>query len=256
MNYRYNVISAIAWRIVAEFLRRHNDEKDELFVMELHPCDGYVDQLSICIDNGDLPGFRLLDFNQRSGNMHVAGFITGKNKSFHEIGWRSNSFIEAFLTADDTSEVIDGIGALVGFTTYDKEKLNKITPKVLMVRIIANLLQRHGLGRETIDIRSVFDEGGYLGAVIRDEVKAYSEVYKQIPQTEIYEEMARATINFWIVNYIKTPKAKGIAKAIIDLRGGIYLHNKPDFYWNVWKEYNEGKSIAAIVSRLDKIVME
>lgn len=43
MNYRYNAVSAIAWRIIAEFTRGHLNDDNKLFVMELHPCDGFVD---------------------------------------------------------------------------------------------------------------------------------------------------------------------------------------------------------------------
>lgn len=84
----------------------------------------------------------------------------------------------------------------------------------------------------------------------------FNKVYEQIPEKDCYENKARAAINFWMVKKATCQNIyDGKVKAIIDLRGGIYSIDNPEAYWNIWEEYTKGKSIAAIVSKLDRIIM-
>ena len=253
MNYRYGVITAITWRLVAEFFRRHSDKAD-FNIMELHPCSGMYDCLSLFVDEGDLPGRHLFDFNQGSGNLHIFGIWDRPTKNFNDLYWpNGNSYTGAFLCADDTSKIIDDLESLIGMPPYDYKGLPEMTAKVFMLKVIASLLQRHALGREIIDVRSALHDSSW-GAHIREEVKTFNKVYNSIPQDNGYEKMARATINYWMISVKKTSEEK--IKAIIDLRGGIYLNNKPEIYIDLWNQYKEGKSIAAIVSNLDKFIMQ
>ncbi|ADL52327.1 hypothetical protein Clocel_2623 [Clostridium cellulovorans 743B] len=141
--------------------------------MELHPCSGMYDCLSIFISNDTFPGRHIFDFNQGSGNFHVFRAWDRLSKNFEEIGWPDkNSYVSSFLCASDTSEVIDDLEVLIGTPSYEHKGLPKMTPKVFMIIIIANLLQRHALGREIVDIMGALNDSSWG----RDEVKDFSKV--------------------------------------------------------------------------------
>jgi hypothetical protein len=71
-HFRYQVRTAITWRIVAELVRRHESQR-RLAVVEMHPVGNVRLHFVIwCREGEDDPyGRHLCDFNQDSQHVHI-----------------------------------------------------------------------------------------------------------------------------------------------------------------------------------------
>ncbi|MFX4261141.1 hypothetical protein ACOBQJ_02955 [Pelotomaculum propionicicum] len=111
----------MTWRIVTELMRRHYNKN--LSIWELHPGGGQYDCISLFIKEGDFPWNNLCHFNQQSQHLHTSGYYLRPTLSLENLRWPDqNNYVDAFLSADDTKQVIDQVEQVLGLQSF-KEKL-------------------------------------------------------------------------------------------------------------------------------------
>jgi hypothetical protein len=153
-HFRYQVRTAITWRIVSELVRRHEAEC-RLAVVEMHPGGGTYDCISLWRPEGeDSPyGRHLCDFNQDSQHLHIFDPYEEPRRELADLRWPDeNDYVHAYLRADEPIALIDSIEAVLGLPAA-RSILPPISPSALRYLVLAELAARFMLSNETLQIR-------------------------------------------------------------------------------------------------------
>lgn len=161
---RRSLNAAIAWRLVAELVRRHQP-RFGLRVLETHPGGGQYDCLSLTMTGGD-----------ESAAIHLAAFNldTGRVTVFHPIGsdggaahWRDDYYAEFAIRADDPKAGVDRVEALLGLPRL--RTLPAASPAAKSLRILAAVMEAEAFMREPLRAECAWHdssgmEGSYVAA--------------------------------------------------------------------------------------------
>lgn len=252
--YRYQVTTAVTWRMVTELLRRHC-EKRKLSVLELHPGGGQYDCIALQLMPHEFPGQCLCQFNQLTQHMHIFGHYSKPELSLEELRWpENNNYVEAFLSSYDPKQVIDQVEKVLGLPSLKGKQLPPTTPQVLSFRLISELLERCMLAREYIDVRcGWYDSSGMEGCYVRKELSFFQEIQRQI-ETAQADMKAKLAMRFWLLTSVFPDRNRKL-KAVIDLQGKVYFSNRPDQPWCFWEEYKtNNRQLFPLVNRLEEQV--
>ncbi len=254
--YRYQVTTAVTWRIVTELLRRHC-EKRKLSVLELHPGGGQYDCIALQLmpGDGEFPGECLCQFNQLTQHMHIFGHYTRPESSLEELRWpEGNNYVEAFLSSPDPKQVVDQVEKVLGLPSPKGKQLPPTTPEVLSFRLISALTERYMLARECVDVRcGWYDSSGMEGCYVREELNLFPEIQRQI-ETAGERMKARVAMGYWLL-IAEFPDHDRKLRAVIDLQGKVYFPNQPDQPWSFWEEYKtNNRQLLPLVNRLEEQV--
>lgn len=140
---RRSLNTAIAWRIAAELIRRHQ-ARFGLRVLETHPGGGQYDCLSLTMPaNGMAHAVHLAAFNLGSGRVTIFHPIGTDGSAEH---WRDDYYAEYAIRQQEPCAVIDRIEALAGLPRI--RKLPPVDTAVRCVRILAAVMEAEALARE------------------------------------------------------------------------------------------------------------
>jgi len=247
-NYRFQLTTAVTWRIVSEILRRHH-EKKALRIYELHPCDGLYDCLRICVGGPSTDG-TLCDFNQQSQHIHACRFRETEALRF---GWPKQDpkdYVSAFLDAEDPKEIIGHVEHFLGLTP--SKYIPTTTAPVLTFRVIAGLLERYAFSRERVDVRmSLLDTSAYGGGGLREGLKLFPGKFSEVRSQP--EKQYKRAERLWLALVNGDSFSDGKTKALLDLRGIVYFVDKPETEWNIHEEYQQnGRKLRPILNRLEE----
>jgi hypothetical protein len=139
---RITVLSAIAWRIIAELMRRHAGQR-EVRVLEFHPGISMYGAMRLTFDaNGQ----------DTEGGMSLTLYLGGpsgtwevRRKADHA-STRGDDFFFRMLS-DDPAELIDEMGQALGLVA--PKKLGASTSPALVATLISRFLESRMLSRES-----------------------------------------------------------------------------------------------------------
>lgn len=160
---RRSFVAAVAWRVAAELVRRH-DLKFGLRVIETHPGGGQYDCISLTMARaGAAHVVHLAAFNLGSGRVTV----------FHPIGsdgsaqqWRSDFFAEFALRQDEPRAVVDRVEALIGLPRA--KKLPPASVGARCARLLAGVMEIEAFAREPLRSECGWlDSSGMDGCSVR-----------------------------------------------------------------------------------------
>jgi hypothetical protein len=232
MMNRFQIVTAVTWRIVVDILRRHH-ERYNLRILELRPGTGQTECVSILQEHGDFPGTPLCHFSS-AGNLHIAS-PEAKVVSMKE------NFVEAYLKADDPAILTNQIEILLGLPEFKNAVLPDTTRAMLQFRLMAGLAERMALSRTRIEIKCGWDDGRMgQGSTIRDDLMMFSpaalEIRERISQGR---SKAEASSKFWILYKTAEPGGPRNLFCVFDLGGYVYFADQPDAPWEAWGEFKK-----------------
>ncbi len=252
-NFRFQVITAVTWRIVAELIRRHHAHR--LRVYETHPGGGQCDCLSIYVGEAGFDSRHLCDFNQQSQHLHIFNTYSTPRRRLDDLRWPDgNDYVSPHLGNEEAKVVVDDIEALVGLPLLAGKSLPSTTPPTLIFRLIAGVLERHMLSRETLDVRCGWhDSSGMEGSYIRDELQLLPGVASELPTGSTdWQIQARVASRFWLIS-VALPEKERAPKAVLDLQGRVHFVSNPAEPWSVWGEYQiNQRRLLPILDRLEE----
>lgn len=142
--YRWGVLQAAAWRVVAEIYRRHAHQH-ALRISHLHP--GLSGWGILRIHDGwpgtDTPRIDLCLGGGENGRVRVSPWAPVDAPMVAT--WTDDNFVRELLSDRDPKVVIDDIGQSAGLASGDS--IPASTAGVVAVRVIAEVLERHALAR-------------------------------------------------------------------------------------------------------------
>jgi hypothetical protein len=156
-----HVAYAIAWRIVAELMRRHGRQFD-IGVYQYFPGLSPWGVLTLHATPLRHEG-PALHLNIGGGSAGVIGKIVpfGAVRA-RRSDWPGGNWAAATLASEDPVGVVDEIEAMSGFPVA--KGVGVSTPPVLTARVLAALLQRHMCERDPLRaMPAVLDNQGYVG---------------------------------------------------------------------------------------------
>lgn len=154
--YRWSVLSAVAWRVVAELYRRHAHEH-ELRIHHIHPGlsawgilrlqDGVAGEserphIDISLGGGD------------NGSVSVRPWREVETPPLER--WQDRNIVRELIAARDPKSVVDDVAESAGLRV--DQPVPASTPSVLAVRVIAEMLERRSLSRQTLRASSGFQD--------------------------------------------------------------------------------------------------
>lgn len=234
----FKISTAVAWRMLTELCRRHHATQ-KLRVYETHPGGGQYDCLSLYADDGQR---HLCDFNRSSEHLHIW------HPSYEQadgLRWPDhNNFVQAFLRADDPKAVVDELETALRLPNSQNHKLPSSSPPVLMMRLVAEVLEHAALSRTHADIRwAIHDSSGIEGTYSKRNLFDIDEYRQEACQIGRDKVASRC----WFLHYRET-------YAIADLRGVLRLKSNPKDMWNVWAEYQAGRTIHALAHQCELLL--
>ncbi|MCB9597538.1 MAG: hypothetical protein H6719_32770 [Sandaracinaceae bacterium] len=181
--YRFGVTSAVAWRIVAELLRRHH-HRESFRLVHLHPGLSPTGMLQLCsrVGEDDAASVAFLLGSEPRVVIHRP-FVPAAASA---LDWGHEDHVSRWLESADPKFVVDDIQAALGFPVA---KTPSATPRVLTYRVLAALLERKALAREQVRASSGWYDTSALGAQIAEWARA-------LPW--LAGETARLDANDWV----------------------------------------------------------
>lgn len=239
------VCKAIAWRIIAELIRRYQSSCN-LIVAETAPIDGFYHGLSLFAKDRGFPGKHLLFIND-AGNLHfIEPFAASRNTTL-DLGWdpdASQAYARAYLEEPDPKEQIDRIAAKLGLPEPQGAHVPPSTPVVLAFRMIAALLERHMLGRKTPQVGNAWLESDF-----HPELGMFHEVLARETPPRSWEDRAEVAVNYWVI------RMPGGGELLLDIRGRAFCPDRLSEPWDFADDYDrEGRRLAIMVNRLEELL--
>lgn len=241
MGYRYQLIDAVTWKIVAELMRRHC-HSSELRVFETHPGGGQYDCLSLRKGYDNLNGTHLCDFHAKGIHIHL------KIGDFHRIfEWRGHDdYISAFLKLQDPKPLIDELEKQLQLPDMSSRKIPPTTPPVLIYRIISEILQRYVFAREMLFVECGWYDSSY-DCHSRKELLHFPSIRTELERDHLPETRFMVSSRFWLLY----PESEPERKVVLDLNGIIYFQSNPNTGWEVIKEYqNSNRRLGPLVEKI------
>ncbi|MFO0713626.1 MAG: hypothetical protein U0353_27485 [Sandaracinus sp.] len=145
--YRWPVLAACSWRLIAELYRRHA-HRGTLRIIHFHP--GLSAWGVLRLQEGwERPDAPRIDVSLGGGDDGLLVVEPWRPVEAPPIArWPDRNLVRALLAAPDPKTVIDDVEASAGLGPI--EQLPPSTPSVVAVRAIAEVLARHALGRRSL----------------------------------------------------------------------------------------------------------
>ena len=205
----------VTWRVVAELMRRHK-QREDLYVMELHPAGGQGDTLALfrgvpgtagATSLTDLRGWRRL------------GDLVSRVRLLEESG----GYVGPWLRAEDPKEVVDAVGEAIGLR-QPTGQLPPTSPTVRTFRLMADVLGHALNSRRSLQWRSAwFDSSGLGGSFVREEFLAVRNQIGTGPTADSrWPGDVAHLLRFWILVDWRGHPGTPAAHAVVDLRGRVW----------------------------------
>lgn len=145
--YRWPVLAACSWRLIAELYRRHA-HRGTLRIVHFHPglSAWGVLRLQEGWGHSDAPCIEVSLGGSDDGLLVVNPWRPVEDPPLAR--WPDGNLVRRLLAARDPKTVIDEVEASAGLGPV--AKLPASTPSVVAVRAIAEVLARHALGRRSL----------------------------------------------------------------------------------------------------------
>lgn len=205
---RRSLNAAIAWRVVAELVRRHQP-RFGLRVLETHPGGGQYDCLSLTMASPDgAHRVHLAAFNLGSGRVTVFNPVGTDGGVEH---WRDDFFAEFSVRSDDPKAGVDRTEALLGLPRL--RTLPPVGTAARCLRILASVMETQAFAREPLRAESAWHdssgmEGSYVAGWLATVFPALAG--KAAADTEGVSQ-ARIAARVWKVGRVAIDIASGTA---------------------------------------------
>jgi hypothetical protein len=229
---RVQVISATAWRLVSDLVRRQFT-RYKLRVLDVHLGERPPDCIAIYLAEDHFPGTPLCHFN-RSGSLRIAS-------PSKKVVSRKENYAESFLRMTDPWKLVDHIEAQIGLSAYKGETLPGTTRPVLILRLISGLLDRFITSKAVLEARCGWLQSlGSLESHMRDDLLLFPSAAQTIRE-RLNQGMSKAQASYdhWLLYTKDGPPAKNVLRALLDPQGKVWFpHEDP---WDAWQEFKKAR---------------
>lgn len=254
--YRWSVIYAATWRIIAELVRRHDPALD-LFLVQRHPGLSGPGVFSLTRRSAwpDSDGMGHLDFTLGGG---AFGRLMVRERFDGAPGPAQSpdglAYVDQFLQAADPRELVNNVEGLAGLQLT--ESAPATTPKTLAYRVMAEFLERRCLGLHAHVVSSAhLDSGISEWAMVPDWVKRENATLKSPAD---YVGLGFIGADLFALHPEGTFADGDLAERslVVDAREGtVWRHGRYGQRVNLMATYKSaGRRLGPVVNALDELL--